>query len=166
MVLCLKENGESLVAIKVLKGAFSSKQMEDFRAEGALMARLRPHKNVVQFLGICQQPPSMILEFCEGGNLFDFVIQKNLSVDDQLDIMKGIGAGMLHLSYEKIVHRDLAARNILLDRGHIPKVSDFGMSRVIIDNTNEGQTKTNVGPIKWMAPESIRTSEYSEKSDV
>ena len=73
--------------------------------------------------------------------------------------------GMLHLHSNNIVHRDLAARNILLSGTGEPKISDFGMSRLVADD--EGMTtRANVGPIKWMAPESLKYKEYSKKSDV
>jgi serine/threonine protein kinase len=72
---------------------------------------------------------------------------------------------MLHLHNNNIVHRDLAARNILLSEVGEPKVSDFGMSR-LVDNDDGNTTKATVGPLKWMAPESLRSREYSKKSDV
>jgi len=72
---------------------------------------------------------------------------------------------MVHLTLERIVHRDLAARNILLDTQRNPKVSDFGLSRAL-ELKNQGQTMTYVGPVRWMSPESLKTREYSEKSDV
>ena len=40
----------------------------------------------------------------------------------------------------------------------------MGMSRVIQGERN--QTKSDTGPLKWMAPESIKNREYSRKSDV
>jgi serine/threonine protein kinase len=53
---------------------------------------------------------------------------------------------MLHLTFEKIVHRDLAARNILLTIPLEPKISDFGMSRKLVEDAH--QTKSMIGPIK------------------
>jgi serine/threonine protein kinase len=79
--------------------------------------------------------------------------------------VKGIAAGMLHLHNHNIIHRDLAARNILLSGTGDPKISDFGMSR-ILQKEEEGKTKTNIGPIRWMAPESLANQTYSKKSDV
>jgi insulin receptor len=77
---------------------------------------------------------------------------------------------MCHLHKHNIVHRDLAARNILLthannlSEAHL-KITDFGMSRVLHQG-NEGITKNALGPIRWMAPESIGQQIYSKKSDV
>ncbi len=72
---------------------------------------------------------------------------------------------MLHLHNNNIVHRDMAARNILLSATGSPKISDFGMSRLIADD-HGNTTKSDVGPIKWMAPEAIKYKEYSKKSDM
>ncbi len=45
-------------------------------------------------------------------------------------------------------------------------VADFGFARTIGENDDAGQTQSNVGPINWMAPESLSSRMYSEKSDV
>jgi len=83
-----------------------------------------------------------------------------------LQIITDIAAGMYHLQCEKIVHKDLAARNVLLGTNLIAKVSDFGMSRLSTATDNEIQSKSNFGPLKWMAPESVKSRQFSVKSDV
>jgi len=72
---------------------------------------------------------------------------------------------MLHLSSEGLVHRDLAARNVLLNASLTPAVSDFGMSRLAEENAAV-YSKADVGPLKWMAPESLQSKLYSQKTDV
>ena len=37
----------------------------------------------------------------------------------------------------RMIHRDLAARNILVDRGKVLKVSDFGMTRDVYEDPDE-----------------------------
>lgn len=61
---------------------------------------------------------------------------------------------------------DVAARNILLGPGDIPKLTDFGMSRIVQNESGQSQTNTDVGPVRWMAPESIKSLTYSTASDV
>jgi subtilisin-like proprotein convertase family protein len=153
------------VAIKVATVASA----EDFLREARLSVYLRPHPNVVQTLGVSVdgQFPALVLEYCAGGSLDKALYNpsKQMSYVDKLRIITGIAKGMLHLHSNNIVHRDLAARNILLSGTGEPKISDFGMSRLVADD--EGMTtRTNVGPIKWMAPESLKYKEYSKKSDV
>jgi len=73
---------------------------------------------------------------------------------------------MTHLHTENVIHRDLAARNILLGRDLEAVVADFGMSRMASSEDNVMQTKSEVGPLKWMSPENIADRLYSKKSDV
>merc|ERR1712154_305715 len=68
-----------------------------------------------------------------------------------------------------------ACRNILLgkiqnDRIETSteiRISDFGLTRKLNgDEENAGKTQSTFGPLKWMAPESIKSKLYSKKSDV
>jgi len=132
------------------------------------MKNLRPHENVVLLTGICKEPLSIIVEYMEGGSLFNYLRNLEIKISNELQILfiVGIARGMFHLHSEKIVHRDLASRNVLLTKSLIPKISDFGMSRVNLENEDANKTSSNVGPLKWMAPECISENKYSNKSDV
>jgi len=143
---------------------------DDFLEEGKLMCNLRPHPNVIQIFGICVKDDCLfmlIMEYSKGGSLDTFLYESShkLKRKQKQEIILGVCKGLLHLHSEGIIHRDLAARNVLLDEALKPKLSDFGMSRIVDSNTSAGKTATRFGPIRWMAPESIRF-EYSVQSDV
>lgn len=57
-------------------------------------------------------------------------------------MLRGIAVGMTYLSEMSYVHRDLAARNVLVDANLVCKVSDFGMSRVLEDDSEAAYTAT------------------------
>jgi len=133
------------------------------------MSKLRPHVNVVQFLGISVKGNSdvcIVTEYLEGGSLHKLLMSPaTIDVQTLKKFVCGIAAGMFHLHTENIIHRDLAARNVLLNANFVVKISDFGMSRVLaVSKFN--QTRSETGPIKWMAPESLRMKEYSTYSDI
>jgi len=163
------------VAIKKLLNAdlLSPQELDDFRSEAALMVALRPHVNVVLCVGICTKalPFCIVTEFVEGGSL-QRLLQSNARLPpppQMRKLIKGICLGLNHLHCENLVHRDLAARNILLkptNYGYEAKISDFGLSRKIEAKESTSQTKSDTGPLKYMAPECLIQRAYSNKSDV
>src|SRR3989338_8182195 len=83
-----------------------------------------------------------------------------------LRMLRDAAAGILHLHEEGVIHRDIAARNFLLASDFTVVISDFGTSRVCESEEDGGSTVSNVGPVRWMAPEALRDSVYSASSDV
>jgi predicted Ser/Thr protein kinase len=158
---------QSHVAIKFCK---RSLDIDEFLREAEVMLAIRPHPNIVQVLGVSTDGPqiALVLEFCQGGSLDTLLFDKedDISAAQKIKLAAGIAAGIYHLHQSNIVHRDLAARNVLLTGDNQPKIADFGMSRLLQTDKDAGATKSDSGPIRWMAPESLRDKSYSTKSDV
>jgi len=142
-------------------------QIQQFFAEAELMMKLKGHPNITQILGICFEPKCLVTEFVDNGSLRTW-LSSNQPMDDtmKIRIARDIAAGMLYLHREGVIHRDLAARNILLDSKMRAKVSDFGMSRIVLDHSDVNKTGANVGPVRWMAPEAMRQRLYNKKTDI
>ncbi|KAL5497145.1 hypothetical protein EMCRGX_G013565 [Ephydatia muelleri] len=85
---------------------------------------------------------------------------------DLISFARQIAAGMEYLSSLNIVHRDLACRNILIGRNKLLKISDFGMSRVVMEDEVYINTSHGRLPLRWMAVESIFQREFTIASDV
>jgi len=164
--VCLGKWNAAPVALRFCR---KKGNVEDFMREMQLMIELPPHPNVVQLLGASLDGPQpvIILEFCAGGSLERLLFESNANFSEvyKMQLVRGIAAGMLHLHKHNIVHRDLAARNILLTASGHPKISDFGMSR-ILEKDEEGKANSTVGPVCWKAHESLAHRNYSKKSDV
>lgn len=72
--------------------------------------------------------------------------------------------GMMSVQRMKIVHRDLKSANCLVDKHYSVKICDFGLSRIVKDDTVCDQTA--VGTPEWTAPELLRNEPVTEKCDV
>eukprot|EP01119_Soliformovum_irregulare_P011028 TRINITY_DN2733_c0_g2_i1.p1 TRINITY_DN2733_c0_g2~~TRINITY_DN2733_c0_g2_i1.p1 ORF type:complete len:811 (+),score=148.20 TRINITY_DN2733_c0_g2_i1:68-2434(+) len=157
------------VAVKRLlnEDHMQAEDIINFKVEAQVLKNLKSHPNVVLFLGIMSAPNplSIVMEYCDGGSLWNAVERAPLPFKTMAKLLHQVALGMLHLHSENVVHRDLAARNILLQHGmEVAKVCDFGLSRNV--EKKDSTTKSEVGPLKWMAPESLEDRRYSSKSDV
>lgn len=138
-------------------------------SEVKLAMGLRPHKNVIQILGVCVTKENIYIVMSKMHISLDKIVydekkHSKLTTNDMYQFAFGICAGMIHLSNEGICHRDLAARNICLSKEQVPTITDFGLSRKLVA-TGIGVTNTQMGPVAWMAPENFH-QRYSTKSDV
>jgi pSer/pThr/pTyr-binding forkhead associated (FHA) protein len=121
------------VAIKVLlpRVAVRPAELEKFLREMTITAQLR-HRNIVKLYdqGHSEGIPWFVMEYCEGGSLWDFIRQHGgkVPLETARPIMLAALEGLAHAHQQGIVHRDLKPQNILLDRG-VARISDFGLAK-------------------------------------
>ncbi|XP_042044559.1 cysteine-rich receptor-like protein kinase 10 [Salvia splendens] len=153
---------------------YSTQGEPQFKNEVFLVAKLK-HMNLVKLLGFSMEGAERLLiyEFVQNASLdkfiFDPVKRSQLDWDSRYKIIRGIAKGMMYLHEEsglKIIHRDLKGSNVMLDDKLNPKISDFGMARLIKQDDSGGSTLNIVGTYGYMAPEYAMQGKYSFKSDV
>lgn len=150
------------VAVKMLKAEVASAyELADFRAEAEKMMKMTAHPNIVRFIGFCSEPPLILTELILGGSLETLLYSTAPIVSSDLSrIVVGCARGLAHLHRQMLIHRDIAARNVLLSVERQPKISDFGLAREKSDTESYQQTKTNIGPVRWMSPEQLSKLQY------
>ncbi|VDM53153.1 unnamed protein product [Angiostrongylus costaricensis] len=152
------------VAVKTLKtNTLNSDQRVTFLREANVMLKLQ-HKNVVRLYGVAtQKEPIMIVMELAAGDDSSIAKEGTLSLSTKRKYCFHVVCGMKYLEKQQVMHRDLAARNCLIDATDTCKISDFGLS--LLGRLHKEKNMVKV-PVRWLAPETLRTGTYSNKSDV
>ncbi|KAL6660664.1 hypothetical protein ACP70R_001699 [Stipagrostis hirtigluma subsp. patula] len=147
------------------------------------------HENIVKLVGFCHESQKKVVEhngkyiivdvaeallcyeFLPKGSLEKYIFDSNnrLHWDTRFKIIQGICKG-LHFLHNRIdgpvVHMDLKPDNILLDDNMVPKIADFGLSRLFGQEQTRMNTQNVVGAFGYMAPEYLYRGEISTQSDI
>uniref|UniRef100_A0A8B9E643 Death-associated protein kinase 2 n=1 Tax=Anser cygnoides TaxID=8845 RepID=A0A8B9E643_ANSCY len=117
------------------------------------------HANIIKLHDIYENKTDvvLILELVSGGELFDFLAQKeSLSEEEATRFIKQILDGVNYLHSQKIAHFDLKPENIMLLDKNVPiphiKLIDFGLAHKIEDGV---EFKNIFGTPEFVAPEIV-----------
>ncbi|XP_010912027.2 probable serine/threonine-protein kinase At1g01540 [Elaeis guineensis] len=161
------------VAVKNLLNNRGQAERE-FKVEVEAIGRVR-HKNLVRLLGYCAEGAHRILvyEYVDNWNLEQWLHGEvgpcsPLTWDIRMNIILGTAKGLMYLHEglePKVVHRDIKSSNILLDKQWNPKVSDFGLAKLLGSERSYVTTRV-MGTFGYVAPEYASTGMLNERSDV
>jgi serine/threonine protein kinase len=106
----------------------------------------------------------LITEYCNGGNLSEWLKRENKNQSEILSVIKQILEGLQYLKDNKIIHRDIKPQNILIQEPLTVKICDFGFSQTFKEQIN--MFKTVCGTPLYMSPEIINMQPYTFKSEI
>lgn len=111
----------------------------------------------------------IIMELMNGGELFDYVVQKGTLMEDEAArIVQKVTSALVYMHSRNICHRDLKPENLLLktkptgphDAVEV-KIIDFGLSKAM----EEPIARTFLGTRGYLAPEMLQRREYTRAVD-
>ncbi|KAL6846933.1 hypothetical protein ACP4OV_022786 [Aristida adscensionis] len=178
--------------IAVKKFTFMTPEIQDKQFENEVRHLMElKHPNIVQLVGYCSEAENTLvqyngklvyaemrerllcLEYLPKGSLHEHLSDESSGLDwnTRYKIIQGICSGLQYL-HEKwrvnapIIHMDLKPPNILLDENMMPKIADFGLSRLFGAEQTRISTTSRDGTLGYMAPEYLNRGIITKKLDI
>ena len=187
--VCKAKSGELLCAAKIInpnlldptvvyrikdgerEGSSLWNETRWFKEESEFLFKLR-HPNLVQYLGLCQDPdtqiPVLLLELMKDSLTRFLKVPQIISYHVQVDICHNITQGLSFLHSNNIIHKNLCSNNVLLDESCAAKLTDFGMATLAELNPRKTHFPFLAVQDKrdYMPPEALKEEPvYTEKTD-
>ena len=142
--------------------------VEQTRTERTILESVNRHPFVVKLYYAFQDQEKLylILEYAQGGELFHHLAMERMFSEEVASFyMAEIILALQHLHHNvRVIYRDLKPENCLLDaEGHL-LLTDFGLSKVALEEDDERATSI-LGTVEYMAPEVIRGEGYDFSVD-
>ncbi|CAI9090942.1 OLC1v1025840C1 [Oldenlandia corymbosa var. corymbosa] len=157
--------------VVAIKHIHETNTTNSFSREIEGLSRVR-HPNLVGLFGYCIEDGEqyLVYEYCSAGNLAQHLLKKEtvLTWEDRVKILRNCALALRYLHHYGdgcIVHRDIKLTNILLTEKLEPKLSDFGLAKVLA--MEESKVYTDVrGTIGYMDPEYMSNAKLTCASDI
>lgn len=158
------------VAVKVMH-AFLAEQAdarERFSREAVAVARLR-HPHIIEVFDYSDdgdQASYIVAELVDGQSLSELLGKDPVTPPEAALVLgRPIADALCHAHQHDVIHRDLKPENILVGRNGDLKLTDFGISRML-DNETMTVTGTLLGSPAYMAPEYIDGQDPDARADI
>jgi len=163
-------NSSREIALKVLPPELSLNPalLQRFRREVMTLRQLR-HPGIVRVLdvGADGRTNYFAMQYISGGGLDKLLEEQGgrLPIEQALDIIIQVAEALDYAHGKNIVHRDIKPSNILLTEGGHPKLTDFGIAKVV-EATRMTVTGGIVGTVDYMAPEQAEGRAIGPRTDI
>jgi WD40 repeat protein/tRNA A-37 threonylcarbamoyl transferase component Bud32 len=149
---------ERLVALKMLlAGEFADAKARDRLLREARIASRLNHPNIVTIFEVGERDgrPFFAMEFVAGPNLAQLNRSGLVAVTTAVRYMARLARAVHYAHQHGVIHRDLKPANVLIGPDDEPKLTDFGLTKSLVDPT---RTMESAGSPNFMAPEQADSS--------
>jgi len=159
------------VAVKVMHPAHAvnERSRARFGRESRAMAAIS-HPNIVAIHAVSEHEgiPYLVMEYVAGEGLDERIRRRgSLSVLEILRIGAQIADGLEAAHAQGTIHRDIKPSNVMLESGvDRAKISDFGLARVVLEDSDLTPTDHMLGTPSYMAPEQIMGKAVDARADL
>ena len=160
--LGIKKSTQEKVAIKILEKSkiINKEDLQRVKREITLLKNFS-HRNIIKIYDIYQdlEKHYIIMEYCENGELFNYIVNKQKLNDKEASFFYyQLIEGLEYIHSKGVVHRDLKPENLLIGKGDILKIIDFGLSNYYNNNC---LLKTPCGSPCYASPEMVSGKKYN-----
>jgi serine/threonine-protein kinase len=166
---------EGEVAIKLLHlSLIGQAGAQRFRREGAILGRLA-HPNIARLFdaGIADfGQPYLVLELVDGERIDRHCDERRMTIEQRLRLFGDVLSAVTHAHSHLVIHRDIKPSNILVDREGRVKLLDFGIAKLVEDETQGAEatelTREGGRPLtpEFAAPEQLMGDAVTTATDV
>jgi eukaryotic-like serine/threonine-protein kinase len=159
------------VAIKTVNMELAQDEMAEYEArfyQEAKAAGGLNHPNIVIIydIGKSEKIAYMAMELLQGKELKTLLSSgKPLPVPFAVDVAAQMAEGLAYAHEHGIVHRDIKPANIMIVRGELVKITDFGIARMRTANV-QTQVGIVLGSPRYMSPEQVAGKRAEPRSDL
>ncbi|KAI4876192.1 hypothetical protein NFI96_019337, partial [Prochilodus magdalenae] len=149
------------VAIKIMEKKDLGDDLPRVKTEIEAMKNLS-HQHVCRLYHVIETTSKiyMVLEYCPGGELFDYIVAKDrLSEEETRVFFRQIVSALAYVHSQGYAHRDLKPENLLIDEDHNLKLIDFGLCAKPKGGLGY-ELMTCCGSPAYAAPELIQGKSY------
>lgn len=161
------------VALKLLKREMNTSALRRrFQQEQEILASLE-HSNIARLLDAGttnDKIPFLAMEYVEGLPIDKFCHIHQLDLNQRLDLFRQICSAVSFAHRNLIVHRDLKPSNILVNDDGVPKLLDFGISKILSSEFEPAgsATVTRLGAMTpgYASPEQLQSKSVTTATDI
>ncbi|NGP89472.1 serine/threonine-protein kinase [Fodinibius halophilus] len=159
------------VAIKIIRrGRASEVNIRRFRREQRILAGLN-HPGIARLYdgGITEEGfPYIIMEHVSGIPIDEYCRENDCSITEEIALFEQVLEAIRYAHENLIIHRDLKPDNILVDEAGTIKILDFGISKLLEEDSDPSLTKTGTQLLtpRYAAPEQIRQENITTATDL
>jgi tRNA A-37 threonylcarbamoyl transferase component Bud32 len=143
---------------------------ERFLVEARIGALLPKHPHIVGVYeaGVIDEQRYLSTEFIEGEPMTRWKKNPNVTMGQQVRLLRDVSLAVEHAHAHGVIHRDLKPSNILVDKGAQPHLTDFGLAKMTGQKEDTARTRGGKiwGTPAYVSPEHARGLDVDHRSDI